>query len=262
MRTILLGCVLALSAAGETRVDLLVQGAVDSELQPLLKALSHRREIHIGAWTFWTGHIGTKSIVISRTEQGPINAVAATTLAIGRFHPRAIVNQGTAGAHSRKLKLFDIVVGDFTTDYSAFQTEHADEGKGTSLARWKPKTHALRVERDTLTEYSRFPGDAVLATTAAATPYSRGKVYRGNIGSAYQFHREIDTIKWIHKTFGTDSEDMESAYAAGVAVGFKTPFLAIRIISDVEWEHPQFERIAGEYCAEFVLSFLQRLPNR
>ena len=109
---------------GAQKIDLLVQGAVDGELQPLLAALTDKKEITIAAWTFWTGRIGAKSVVISRTEMGPINAAAATALGIERFHPTAIVNQGTAGAHNPKLALWDIVVGERTTDYGAFKSAH------------------------------------------------------------------------------------------------------------------------------------------
>lgn len=260
MLRLLLSVIFAAHLFAETRFDLLLQGAVDNELQPFLSALRHKREVQVGAWTFWTGHIGKKAVVISRTEQGPINAVAATTVAIERFHPRAIINQGTAGAHNRKLKLYDIVVGEFTTDYSGIRTDHADEGKGTSLTRWRIKPHMLRLDNRNITEFFRFPGTVSMVEAAAQIPNPHGRVFKGNIGSAYQFHREIDTIAWFHKVFGTDSEDMESAYAAGVATGFGTPFVAIRMISDVEWDHPQFEKIAGQYCAEFVLKFAQSLP--
>jgi adenosylhomocysteine nucleosidase len=260
--TRLLGALaLAASVRAETRFDVLVQGAMDSELQPLLAALTHKREVNLGAWTFWTGHIAGKSVVVSRTEQGPVNAVAATVLGIRHFRPRAVINQGTAGAHSRKLKLFDIVVGEWTTDYSALFTDHADAGKGTRLDRWHPKVHQLRLDNKNITDFPRFGGDKALVDLAMAEPNPRGKVWRGNIGSAFQFHREIDTIAWFHKTFGTDSEDMESAYSAGAAMGLQTPFLAVRIISDVEWEHPQFEKIAGEYCAEFVANMVKKMPK-
>ena len=111
---------------GAEKVDLLVQGAVDSELQ-LLAALRNKKEIAIAAWTFWTGRIGAKSVVVSRTEMGPINAAAATALGIEKFHPAAIVNQGTAGAHNPQLMLWDIVVGERTTDYGAFKSAHRDQ---------------------------------------------------------------------------------------------------------------------------------------
>jgi hypothetical protein len=37
------------------------------------------------------------------------------------------------------------------------------------------------------------------------------------------------------------------------------PFLAIRIISDSEYTHPQYEEIAGQYCAEFVRDFIRAM---
>ncbi len=240
--------------------DLLIQGAVDSELGPLLAALRDKKEIHIAAWTFWTGNIGSKSVVISRTEVGPINAAASTALGIQRFQPKAIINQGTAGAHNPQLQLWDIVVGEKATDYSAFRSKRGDAGAGVDPARWTPLRHSLRLDNRSLTAFPSFPGDENLVTAAMKVRYERGKVVRGNIGSAYQYHRELDFIQWLHKTYGTDSEDMESAYAAGVATAMKVPFVAIRIISDSEWNHPQFESIAGEHCAKFVLDHLSKLP--
>ena len=244
------------SLCSAQKVDLLVQGAVDGELQPPLAALKNKKEITIAAWTFWTGRIGAKSVVVSRTEMGPINAAAATALGIEKFHPAAIVNQGTAGAHNPKLALWDIVVGEQTTDYGAFKSAHRDKGAGIDAAQWAPLTHK-RLDNRALNDFRSFPGDAKLLASALPVPYSRGKVVKGNIGSAYQYNRELDQIERLHRIYGTDSEDMESAFSAGVAAGMKTPFLAIRIISDSEWSHPTFEKIAAEYCAGFVLDFIR-----
>jgi len=107
-------------AAASTPADIVVQGALDAELQPLLAALEEKREIQLASWTFWRGMIGGRSVVISRTEVGPINAVAATTLAITHFQPRLIINQGTAGATDPDLKVFDIIIGESAVDYGAF----------------------------------------------------------------------------------------------------------------------------------------------
>jgi len=148
-------------------VDIVVQGAVDSELQPLLTALEGKEQIQIAAWTFWRGRIGAKRVVVSRTEVGPINAVAATTLAVVNF--------------------------------------------------------------------------------------------KGVIGSAFEFNKEIDRLVWVRKTFGASSEDMESAFSAGAAEGSKTQFLAIRIISDSEFHSPKLEEAAGEYCAAFVVDLIRKM---
>ena len=82
---------------------------------------------------------------------------------------------------------------------------------------------------------------------------------KGNIGSAFQYNRELDRIQWLRKTYGIDTEDMESAFSAGVAAGMNVPFLAVRIVSDSEWSHPAFEKIAGEYCAQFTTDMIRAM---
>ncbi|MBL8215975.1 MAG: 5'-methylthioadenosine/S-adenosylhomocysteine nucleosidase [Bryobacterales bacterium] len=259
MRFVALVLWLAVSLHAAT-YDLLVQGALDVELGPLLAALQNKKEVRVETWTFWTGRIGKQKVVISRTDVGSINAVASTVLGIQKFRPKRIINQGTAGGHSRRVKLWDIVIGEKTTDYAAFKTEHAEEGAGVHPEKWQPRGHAFRFDPAKPTDHLNFAGDPYLMEKAEKVPYSKGKVYRGNVGTAFQYNRELDYLKAMNKIFGTDSEDMESAYAAGAAAAHKVPFLAIRIISDTEWEHPRFERIAGQYCAEFVRDLILALP--
>jgi len=240
-------------------VDIVVQGALDSELQPLLAALEDKHEIQLAAWTFWRGKIAGRSVVVSRTEVGPINAVAATTLAITHFRPRLIINQGTAGANDPDLKVFDIIAGESTVDYGAFRSEPAKAGEGIQLSRWSPMPHRLRLDGKARVPFKSFPGDEELMKMALATKYSRGRVLKGVIGSAFEYNREVDRLLWVRKTFGASSEDMESAFAAGAAAGFKTRFLAIRIISDSEFYAPQPQDMAGEYCAAFVVDVIKQM---
>jgi len=241
-------------------VDLVVQGAVDSELQPLLAALEGKEEIQIAAWTFWRGRMAGKSVVVSRTEVGPVNASSSTTLAILNFKPRLIINQGTAGAADPDLQVFDIVVGDATADYGAFRSVHADEGAGVDLSRWTPMPHRLRIDGKERVVFDRFPGDPAAMEAALAVPNPRGRVVKGIIGSAFEFNREVDRLIWMRKTYGVASEDMESAFAAGTAAGFKVPLLAVRIISDSDFRNEEFQPIAGEYCAAFVVELVKALP--
>ncbi len=238
--------------------DIVVQGAVDTELQPLLAALESREQIQIAAWTFWSGRIAGKTVVVSRTEVGPVNAATATTLAIVNFRPRLIINQGTAGAAVADLKLFDIVVGEASVDYGAFRSTPAGAGAGVDLSRWTPMPHRLRLDGGDRIPFERFPGDPAAVAAALAVPNPRGRVVAGVIGTAFEFNREVDRLVWMNRTYGVVSEDMESAYAAGTAAGFGTPFVAIRIISDSEFLGTEFQPIAGEYCAAFVLELIKR----
>jgi adenosylhomocysteine nucleosidase len=258
-RSFLSTCAACAIASADSQPQVLVQGALDVEVQPLLAALEGRRTTQISAWTFWEGRIGARPVVVSRTEVGPINAVAATVLGIERYRPTLIINQGTAGAHNPELRLWDIVIGERTVDYSAYTSQHADAGLGVKPALWKPDPHRLRLDGTQLTSFATFGGDARAAQIATAIKNPRGRVFRGTIGSAYQYNRELDMITSIRARYGTDSEDMESAFAHGAAIGLRTRFLAIRMISDSEYNHPRFERVAGQYCGEFVVELVHRL---
>lgn len=253
------GRVDALGASDAPPVDVLVQGAIDVEVQPLLDALEERREIHLGAWTFWRGRIGPRSVVVSHTGAGPIDAAAATALGIAHFRPRLVINQGTAGAHDPQLKIFDIIVGQSTVDFGAFSTTPAEAGAGISTSRWRPLAHLMRIDgRDQ--KLDRFPGDEAAARVALATPYPHGRLVSAVIGSAHEFNNEIDRIDWLRATYGGSSEDMESAFAAGVAVGFKTPLVAIRVIANSAFLPDEPQAISARYCGEFVVAVIKRLP--
>jgi adenosylhomocysteine nucleosidase len=259
--SVLILVVFCTPASAAKRYDVLVQGALDDELQPLLTALEGRRQVQIDAWTFWTGRIAGKSVVVSRTEVGPLNATAATVIGIRVFRPRVVINQGTAGGHNRELKLWDIVVGERATDFSGLRQTHGDSGAGLRFERWSPVYNRLRIDGREQITFESFPGDAELVKAALKVPYKRGRVVPGNVGSALRFSRELDLIDWVRRTYKTDSEDMESAYAGGVATAMHVPFIAVRIISNTEWEHQKYETIAGLYCAEFVLELVRSLPK-
>ena len=242
------------------QVDVMIQGAGDSEVEPLVASLSGATRIQIAAWTFWRGRLGGKRVVISRTEVGPINAVAATTLAILTFHPRLIINQGTAGATGPDLHVFDIIAGEATVDYGGFSTRHAEAGEGSDPSGWMRMPHRLRFEGDERIALPVFPGDPDVLAVALAQRYEHGRVLKGVIGSAFEFNREVDRLAWIRENYEALSEDMESAFAAGAALGFNTPFLAIRIISDSDFYAPGVHPDAAQYCAEFVARLVTRLP--
>jgi adenosylhomocysteine nucleosidase len=119
--------------------------------------------------------------------------------------------------------------------------------------------HRLRIDGKERKAYPRFAGDEEAMRIALETPYKRGRLIKGVIGSAFEFNKEIDRLVGVRKTFGASSEDMESAFSAGAAEGFKTQFLAIRIISDSEFHSPKLEEVAGEHCAAFVVDLIRRI---
>ena len=95
----------AVSAAASGPV--VIQGAMDVEVLVLVAALAHPVEERAAGWTFWRGTLDGVPVVVSKTLKGMENAAAATALAVERYHPSAIINQGTAGGHDPALRVGD-----------------------------------------------------------------------------------------------------------------------------------------------------------
>ena len=69
------------------------------ELEELLKLVDIEKEEEINGFKFYIGKINEYPIIISQTQVGVINASMATLIAIQKYNPIAIINQGIAGAH-------------------------------------------------------------------------------------------------------------------------------------------------------------------
>lgn len=91
---------------------LLIQGAMDVETDLMAAQLTSCRAVRIGGFDFWSGHIGGRTVTVSRTGTGELNAACATVIGIQAFQPAAVINQGIAGGHTSALHVGDIVVGE------------------------------------------------------------------------------------------------------------------------------------------------------
>jgi hypothetical protein len=67
------------------------------------------------------------------------------------------------------------------------------------------------------------------------------------------------TLDVANGTDGAVSEHVGSACSEGTAAGFGVHVVAVRIISDSESQSSEFQRVAGEYLAAFVVEVVSRL---
>src|SRR6266849_6554264 len=116
----------------------IVQGAMQLEIEKLAGRLENPSVETVGGWTFWRGTLDGYPVVVSKTLKGMSNAAAATAIAAQRYHPIAIINQGTAGGHQPDLHVFDIVVGAQSINIGAFKTGQRARGEGSDFAGWMP----------------------------------------------------------------------------------------------------------------------------
>ena len=78
-------------------------GAMDAETLWLIDALENAEPVTLGCWKCVQGELDGYPVVIVRTNQGMANAAASTALALERFAPCAVLNQGTSGGHAPDL---------------------------------------------------------------------------------------------------------------------------------------------------------------
>jgi adenosylhomocysteine nucleosidase len=247
-------------APADPRPPIVVQGAMDVETANLVKRLDAPRHEAVGAWSFWHGTVDGYPVIVSKTLKGVSNAAAATTIAIERFHPAAIISQGTAGGLDQGLRLYDIVLGTSAVNLGAFKSPYRPAGRGSNPLDWQPLDltapdgSAAKEKKP-----ARFSGDAALLDAArrARTSYTRGKVVEGAIGTSDMWNDEVDRLARFNREYGTLVEEMETASSAQIASLLQVPFLGIRIVSDNAVNGTPFEPRTGEACIDYVFEVVR-----
>lgn len=256
--TLLVVSMLTACAARDTPRPIVVQGAMDVEIQKLARVIEHATEEHVGGWTFWRGTIDGYPVVISKTLKGMENAAAATALAAERYHPIAIINQGTAGGHQPDLHVYDIVLGTDAVNLSSFKTGNRALGDGSNMMEWNPldltRSEGSAGNDPSARVMRRFHGDAALLAAARSIrgTYTKGHVVDGVIGSSDVWNSELDRIQHFHDAFGTSAEEMEAASVAQIASLFHIPFLGIRVLSNNITNGETYNTKTGEACQDYV----------
>jgi adenosylhomocysteine nucleosidase len=242
----------------------IVQGAMDVEIRKLAGALEHATQEKVQDWTFWSGTVGGYPVVISKTLKGMSNAAAATAIAAERYHPLAIINQGTAGGHEPGLHVFDIVLGTDAVNLGSFKTGSRARGQGSNVADWVPldlmRSDGSAAQDPRARSMRRFHGDEGLLAAARSVrgSYRKGRVVEGVIGSSEIWNSEIDRIVLFHEQFGTIAEEMETASAAQIAGLFQIPFLGIRVVSNNITNGGTYDDKTGEACQEYVYDVVKK----
>lgn len=243
--TMLVGFV-RLAAAGS--VDLLLVAADDNSLQPLLTKLTDTRATTHAAWTCWTGRLGGKTVALTRAEGDPLNAVAATTLAIRLQRPKLIVVFGPGRAHDPELHAGDVVVSEKFAAFDGLFSRATDLAGGSHPLTWDPLPHSLLTAGEKETPMMTFPADRSATAIALTLKSPHGRVVAGILGSAHQVNRETDRVAWLRSTWHTSTEDGVSAHVAGCAALLAVPVVGICVVEGT-----------GTDAAEFALRLMEAI---
>jgi adenosylhomocysteine nucleosidase len=250
---------LLLPLSAVAKVDLLIAAATEAELAPVRAKMSGVKESTATSWTFWSGTLAGKSVVLARTEGDLLNAVAAVTLGIRRFDPSLVLSYGIARPHDVTLKAGDVVVSEKFVAFDGFISGHRGLGEGTKLSEWKKLPHAPISTGEVETYMESFPASEAANTAAMGLKTGgSGRVIAGVLGSAHQVNREADRVAWLRATWGTSCEDFESAHVAVTAKLFGVPAAGIRVISPADASESE-TAVAQMQAAELVLSWVEAI---
>ncbi|MDR0896747.1 MAG: 5'-methylthioadenosine/S-adenosylhomocysteine nucleosidase [Oscillospiraceae bacterium] len=236
---------------------ILVQGAMDAETDLLIGALAGAHATRIGGYLFTEGLVDGQPVIVSKTLMGMANTAASTALACQAYAPRAVINQGTAGGHDPALHRGDLVLGARLVNIHYVASKWTASGGGVHPESWRHVATELPGQDTRRSDC--LPGDAALLAIARTTPYARGRLVEGTIGTGDVFNRELDRIAQLHARLGTACEQMEAFAAAQVCAGFQIPCLCIRILSNNELHQEAFDERTGADCQAFTLAVMRRM---
>ncbi len=238
---------------------IIVQGAMNVETDVLVSALTESRDYAAGHWHYVAGKIDGYPVVVNITRCGVENASASTALAIETFHPCALINQGTAGAHDPKLRRGDIVIASDCFNVAAWKALPAKRGEGSDYHNITLLDVNFYDEYENGEEFVFLPADGKLKALALAVKgkYSGGKIVEGRIATSDAWENRVDHILFIHEKFGSSCEEMETFAAAKVCRVYGVPFLGVRIISNSVLTGEEFIPEIGHDCQKFVIEIVK-----
>ena len=243
---------------------IVIEGAMNTETETLVRALKNPVAYRDLNYLFVAGTYKGYPIVIVRTEQGMANAAASTALAIKKFNPIAVINQGTSGGHDSALKVGDIVIGERSFNYTAIKSGYSAIGTGADLTKQEMRgTYAYDKTSGKFQPYKEYFADSTLLNIAfaVANKHKEFNAVSGVIGTGDSWLCNIDYINFLHKTYGSSCEEMETNAVAQVCYTVNIPFIGIRVISDNITINEDYVASTGTICQEFVLLVVEEYIN-
>ena len=228
---------------------ILIQGAMDIEVEYLIRNLEKKEKHMIAGYEFYTGYMHTSKVIISKTLVGVVNATTATTIAILTFHPDIVINQGIAGAHKSNIHIGDIIIGENCCNINAFSMPTKEEGCSSNPFEWEPNKRGEEIQNgnETLINIFKIFFESNYENT----------IYTGTLGSGDVFNREYDRIMWLQSQFHHLSEDMESIGTYCVCNQFGIPCIGIRIISNNELTNEKLDKEQTIRLQELFMNFFK-----
>ncbi len=192
-------------------------GAMNEELEAIIKDLKELEEIKLKVRTFYKGKINGKEVVIVLAGIGKVNAAITTSLLIENFDITAIINIGVAGGQNG-VKHKDVVI---SSEVLYHDVDVVSIGK--YVRGQMPGSDAL------------FYADKELLNKTKQILNKLHFDYKiGKIASGDQFVYSKEKLKEVNELYNDIyAVEMEAAAIAHTATLYNVPFIIYRSISDL-----------------------------
>lgn len=229
---------------------IVIQGALQSEIDYLLKIFNIKDTTYIGNYVFYEGTYNNYPIVISKTKMGEISSAIATTLAIQKYNPVFILNQGTAGAYVEWLDKEDIIIGKQFCYLSQFSTDKNKEIE--PINPWK-KAEYKTIDNEVI-PYN--VDEKFLKWLKGLDVLNKDNIYFETIGSGDVWTKNINQMKKYNEEYGIVCEAMECSGAYMAANSLGIPLVAIRVISNNEIKKQEYDAEVGVNSQKIVIDIM------
>ena len=201
-------------------------GALNEEIEAILKEVSNVEEIKLKVRTFYRGQINKKDVVIVLAGIGKTNAAITTSLLIENFDVKCIINIGVAGGQNG-VKHKDVVISKEVLYHDVDVTSFGSKYVRGQVPGLEPLFYA----------------DEVLLKKTKMILKELNFDYKiGKIASGDQFVYSKETVSEVNKLYpDIYAVEMEAGAIAQTATLYNVPFIIYRSISDILEESTQGE---------------------
>ncbi|UCZ55134.1 5'-methylthioadenosine/adenosylhomocysteine nucleosidase [Bacillus shivajii] len=221
-----------------------VIGAMQVEIDLILDKMDVQKEYSYAGFSFYSGVLYGKEIVLARCGVGKVNAASCTQIMIDRFDLNYMINTGIAGSLRKDIHVCDIVISTDVTHHDVRQAQ---------MKNLFPFQERFIASKELIE----------LAIKACESVRLHSNYHCGRVISGECFVEDRHQKELLINTFKPACVEMEGASIAHVSFINKIPFLIIRCISDhadddATNSYENFEKTAGKQSSSIVIEMVKR----
>jgi adenosylhomocysteine nucleosidase len=234
-----------------------IVAAMPEELDAIVTAMHADDIVEVGGRRYHRGHYAGEPMVAVVSRIGKVAAATTTAILLERFHPRAVVVTGLAGAVDPRLAIGDVVIADrlIQHDLDARPIFPRYEVPLLGIA----ELVADRALGDRLAAgIERFVPPPEVVALGVTAP----RVWRGLVASGDQFFASAAAVAALRAELPDAlAVEMEGAAVAQVCHEHAVPFAVARVISDAA-DHGaavDFSRFLAAACGPYARALIEAL---